>query len=145
MDLNKALAFSDSSTPSSLLMELPHGWDLPCRHSGFVWGWWGWGSVPRLPYRIHPSFLCLPETQYAHGCWTGRSPVAHPLLSCIVPHYLHKPTATEPPCLFSPHFRWCCYLSQWSIMIREWTPLTCSAKKRCCMLAVLFISQNKAA
>lgn len=88
MDLNKALVVSDSSNPSSLLMELPHGWDLPCQARGLLWGQWAWGSVPHLPYRIHLSFLCLPETPYGFQPrvlgWL--EPCGSP---CIVLHLLH--------------------------------------------------------
>lgn len=119
MDLKKALVFSDSSIPSSLLMELPHGWELPCQHRGLWWGQWGWGSVPHLPYRIHPSFLCLPETQYGFQPWVlgWLDPCGSPCI--VLPlHHIISPV-TEPSLPVSPHFRCCYYLSQWTIMIHE--------------------------
>lgn len=57
---------------------------------------------------------------------------------CIVLH-LHKPTATEFYLYVFPHFRWCYYLSQWAIMIHEWTSLTGFEKKRCCSQCCSFL------
>lgn len=85
MDLDKTLVFFDSlSSPSSLLMELPHGWDpstVPCPAStGYFSGGTGDGVQCLIPPAgfIFP-FCATPETQtvkYTQRPWPGWSTVA---------------------------------------------------------------------
>lgn len=101
MDLDKTLVVFDSpSPPSSLLLEVPRGWDprvVPCLVST---GGLSGGSRDGAWCLISPAGFILPfhappeaeRAKYAHGCLAWLEPCGSP---CLAPH-LHHTIQTYP-------------------------------------------------